>query len=191
MIQNPVFKGFNPDPSICRRGDDYYVAVSSFEWFPGLPIYHSRDLKHWQLLTHVLTDDNNPDLKKLPSAKGIWAPSLTWCEEEKLFYVIYGVMNSMNSRYFDVDNYLITASEITGPWSEPVYLHSAGFDASILHDNDGKNGSSLWSGKPEKVMRSLGLFAWWSTRHKHKVSSATRSESGMAVPTAAVLKHHI
>ena len=98
MIQNPVFKGFNPDPSICRRGDDYYVAVSSFEWFPGLPVYHSRDLKHWQLLTHVLTDDNNPDLKKLPSAKGIWAPSLTWCEEEKLFYVIYGVMNSMNSR---------------------------------------------------------------------------------------------
>ncbi len=138
MIQNPVFKGFNPDPSICRRGDDYYVAVSSFEWFPGLPVYHSRDLKHWQLLTHVLTDDNNPDLKKLPSAKGIWAPSLTWCEEEKLFYVIYGVMNSMNSRYFDVDNYLITASEITGPWSEPVYLHSAGFDASILHDTDGK-----------------------------------------------------
>ena len=138
MIQNPVFKGFNPDPSICRRGDDYYVAVSSFEWFPGLPVYHSRDLKHWQLLTHVLTDDNNPDLKKLPSAKGIWAPSLTWCEEEKLFYVIYGVMNSMNSRYFDVDNYLITASEITGPWNEPVYLHSAGFDASILHDTDGK-----------------------------------------------------
>lgn len=46
MIQNPVFKGFNPDPSICRRGDDYYVAVSSFEWFPGLPVYHSRDLKH-------------------------------------------------------------------------------------------------------------------------------------------------
>lgn len=138
MIQNPIFKGFNPDPSICRRGDDYYVAVSSFEWFPGLPIYHSRDLKNWQLLTHVLTDDNNPDLKKLPSAKGIWAPSLTWCEEEKLFYVIYGVMNSMNSRYFDVDNFLITASDINGPWSEPVYLHSAGFDASILHDNDGK-----------------------------------------------------
>lgn len=151
MIQNPIFKGFNPDPSICRCGDDYYVAVSSFEWFPGLPIYHSKDLQHWQLLTHVLTDDNNPDLKKLPSAKGIWAPSLTWCEEEKLFYVIYGVMNSMNSRYFDVDNYLITASEITGPWSEPVYLHSAGFDASILHDHDGRKWvvSLEWETRPE------------------------------------------
>lgn len=191
MIQNPVFKGFNPDPSICRRGDDYYVAVSSFEWFPGLPVYHSRDLKHWQLLTHVLTDDNNPDLKKLPSAKGIWAPSLTWCEEERLFYVIYGVMNSMNSRYFDVDNYLITASEITGPWSEPVYLHSAGFDASILHDTDGKNGSFPWSGKPAKVTKNRAPFAWWSIRRKREALSAIRSGSGAAVPIAAVLKHRI
>lgn len=138
MIQNPIFKGFNPDPCICRKGDSYYVAVSSFEWFPGIPIYHSYDLKNWELLTHVLCNDMDPNLRHLPSAKGIWAPSLTWCEEEGLFYVIYGVMNSMNSRYFDVDNYLITAKEITGPWSEPIYLHSAGFDASILHDTDGR-----------------------------------------------------
>ena len=138
MIQNPILPGFNPDPCICRRGEDYYLAVSSFEWFPGIPVYHSRDLKHWELYTHVLTDDSQVDLKKLPSAKGIWAPCLTWCEEEKLFYVIYGVMNSMNARYFDVDNFLITAKHIRGPWSKPVYLHSAGFDASILHDDDGK-----------------------------------------------------
>ena len=138
MIQNPIFKGFNPDPCIVRKGDDYYVAVSSFEWFPGIPIYHSCDLKNWQLLTHILQDDKSPDLRKLPSAKGVWAPCLTWCEEDGLFYVVYGVMNSMNARYFDVDNYLITAKDITGPWSEPVYLHSAGFDASILHDTDGR-----------------------------------------------------
>ncbi|MGL4429718.1 MAG: glycoside hydrolase family 43 protein [Silvania sp.] len=151
MIQNPIFKGFNPDPCICRRGDDYYVAVSSFEWFPGIPIYHSRDLKNWQLLTHVLSDDMKPDLRKLPSAKGIWAPSLTWCEEEETFYVIYGVMNSMNSRYFDVDNFLITAKDISGPWSEPVYLHSAGFDASILHDTDGRKWivSLEWETRPD------------------------------------------
>ncbi len=138
MIKNPILPGFNPDPCICRKGEDYYIAVSTFEWMPGIPIYHSRDLKNWELLTHVLTNDNNPDLKKLPSAKGIWAPCLTYCESEEKFYVIYGVMNSMNARYFDVDNYLITADNITGPWSEPVYLHSAGFDASILHDDDGK-----------------------------------------------------
>ncbi len=134
MIQNPILPGFNPDPCICRKGDDYYLAVSSFEWFPGVPIYHSRDLKHWELLTHALTNDVEVDLKKLPSAKGIWAPCLTYCEEEDLFYVVYGIMNSMNARYFDVDNYVITAKDINGPWSEPVYLHSAGFDASMFHD---------------------------------------------------------
>lgn len=138
MIKNPIIPGFNPDPCICRKGDDYYLAVSTFEWFPGIPVYHSRDLKSWELYTHVLTDDVQVDLKRLPSAKGIWAPCLTYCEKEGLFYVVYGIMNSMNARYFDVDNYLITAKDIDGPWSDPVYLHSSGFDASILHDDDGR-----------------------------------------------------
>ncbi len=138
MMKNPIFPGFNPDPCICKAGDDYFVIVSSFEWMPALPIYHSKDLKNWELYTHVIRSEEQADIRKLPSAKGIWAPCLTYCEEEKLFYVIYGVMNSMNARYFDVDNYLITASDIKGPWSEPIYLHSAGFDASILHDDDGK-----------------------------------------------------
>lgn len=138
MIQNPILPGFHPDPCICRKGDDYYLAVSTFEWFPGIPVYHSKDLKHWELLTHVLTDDEKVDLKKLPSAKGIWAPCLTYCEAEDMFYVVYGVMNSMNARYFDVDNYLICSKNIEGPWSEPVYLHSAGFDYSLLHDEDGR-----------------------------------------------------
>ena len=138
MIRNPILPGFNPDPCICRKGDDYYMAVSSFEWFPGIPVYHSKDLKNWELLTHVLTNDTAVDLKKLPSAKGVWAPCLTYCEKEDLFYVVYGVMNSMNARYFDVDNFVITSKNIEGPWSEPVYIHSSGFDASILHDDDGR-----------------------------------------------------
>ena len=138
MLKNPILPGFNPDPCICKAGDDYYMAVSTFEWMPGIPVYHSKDLKNWELYTHVLTDDETVDLKKLPSAKGIWAPCLTYCEEEELFYVVYGVMNSMNARYFDVDNYVITAKDIKGPWSEPVYLHSSGFDASMLHDDDGR-----------------------------------------------------
>lgn len=138
IITNPILKGFNPDPAICRRGDDYYIAVSSFEWFPGIPIWHSTDLGNWTLKTHVITTPAQADLTKLRSAKGIWAPCLTWCEADGLFYVLYGVMNSMNGRYFDVDNYLITAENIEGPWSKPVYLHSAGYDASILHDDDGR-----------------------------------------------------
>ncbi|AXU73780.1 glycoside hydrolase family 43 protein [Clostridioides difficile] len=138
MIKNPILPGFNPDPCICRKGDDYYLVVSSFEWFPGIPVYHSKDLKNWELYTHILTDETKIDLKKLPSSKGIWAPCLTYCEEEDLFYIVYGIMNSMNARYFDVDNYLITSKDIKGEWSEPVYLHSSGFDASIFHDDDGK-----------------------------------------------------
>lgn len=138
MIHNPILPGFNPDPCICKRGDDFYLAVSTFEWMPGIPVYHSRDLKHWELLTHVITSEKQADLKKLPSAKGIWAPDLSWDEKEHRFYVVYGVMNSMNARYFDVDNYLIWSRDIEGPWSEPVYLHSAGFDASFFKDDDGR-----------------------------------------------------
>lgn len=138
MIKNPVLPGFNSDPCICRRGDDFYLAVSTFEWFPGIPVYHSKDLKNWELYTHILIDDKKPDLRGVQSSKGIWAPCLTWCEEDGLFYLVYGVMRSMNARYFDIDNYLITAPDITGPWSEPVYIHSAGFDASLFHDDDGR-----------------------------------------------------
>ena len=138
QIENPILPGFHADPCICRKKDDYYIAVSSFEWFPGIPVYHSRDMKHWELFTNVLTDADLCDLRRLPSAKGIWAPCLTYCEPEDRFYVVYGIMNSMNARYFDIDNYLITAKDIRGPWSEPVYLHSAGFDASLMHDDDGR-----------------------------------------------------
>ncbi len=138
MMYNPIFPGFHPDPCICQKGDDFYVAFSTFEWMPGIPVYHSKDLKHWELYTHIITDDEIVDLKKLPGAKGIWAPCLTYCEQEDLFYAVYGIMNSMNARYFDVDNYVITAKDMKGPWSSPVYLHSAGFDASLFHDDDGK-----------------------------------------------------
>lgn len=138
MIKNPILPGFHPDACICRKDDDYYIAVSSFEWFPALPVYHSKDLKNWELYTHILTDDEKINLKGLPSAKGLWAPCLTYCEEDNLFYVVYGVMHSMNARYFDIDNYLITAEDIRGPWSEPVYIHSAGGGASAYHGEDGR-----------------------------------------------------
>lgn len=138
MIQNPILPGFNPDPCLCRQGDDYYLAVSSFEWLPGVPVYHSRDLKHWELYTHILTDDTVVNLQGLPSALGIWAPCLTWCQADGLFYLVYGIMHSQNGGYFDIDNYLITAPQIIGPWSKPVYLQSSGFDASLFHDEDGR-----------------------------------------------------
>ncbi len=179
MIHNPILPGFHPDPCICRKGDDYYLIVSTFEWLPGLPVYHSKDLKNWELYTHVLTDDRYVDLKKLPSAKGIWAPCLTYCEEEDLFYVVYGVMNSMNARYFDVDNYLITAKDIRGPWSEPVYLHSAGFDASILHDNGKKYIVSLeWETRKEYEKPGVICLCEYDPEKKEIVGYPKRIWSG-------------
>ena len=138
MIHNPILPGVNPDPCICRKGNDFFIAVSSFEWFPGIPIYHSRDMKNWELYSHALQNADELSLRNLPSAKGVWAPCFTYCEQDDLFYIVYGVMNSMNARYFDVDNFLITAKDPGGPWSKPVYLHSTGFDASLFHDDDGK-----------------------------------------------------
>lgn len=136
MMRNPILKGFNADPCICRKGSDYFIAVSSFEWHPGVPVYHSKDLKNWELRTHILTKESQFQLCGLPSGCGIWAPCLTWHEADGLFYLVYGVMNSQEGGYFDIDNFLVSAPEIDGPWSEPTYLHSAGFDASLFHDDD-------------------------------------------------------
>ena len=180
MIKNPILPGFNPDPCICRKGDDYYLVVSSFEWFPGIPVYHSKDLKNWELYTHILTDETKIDLKKLPSSKGIWAPCLTYCEEEDLFYIVYGIMNSMNARYFDVDNYLITSKDIKGEWSEPVYLHSSGFDASIFHDDDGKKwiASLDWETREGYEKPGVICLVEYCTKKKEIVGYPKRIWSG-------------
>ena len=138
VIQRAANAGYQPVSFLVQHKDLEKEGKELLQKFPGIPVYHSKDLKHWELYTHILTDDEAVDLKKLPSAKGIWAPCLTYCEEEDMFYVVYGVMNSMNARYFDVDNFLVKSKDIKGPWSKPVYLHSSGFDASILHDDDGK-----------------------------------------------------
>lgn len=102
---------------------------------PGIPVYHSKNLKKWRLITHILTGEQNTYLGRLPTGQGIWAPCITYCEADELFYVVYGsvVPNGTN-----IDNYLITAKNIMGSWSEPVYLQSSGFDASLFHDDDGR-----------------------------------------------------
>ena len=138
----------------------------------------------------MLTDEQ-VDLKKLPSAKGIWAPCLTYCEEEDLFYVVYGVVNSMNARYFDVDNYLVTAKDIRGPWSEPVYLHSAGFDASILHDDDGRKWIVSLEWETREGYEKPGVICLVEYSPKEKAVVDIRNESGAAVQTEDVSKHRI
>jgi xylan 1,4-beta-xylosidase len=137
-IHNPVLRGFNPDPSILRVGEDYYLATSTFEWFPGVQLHHSRDLIHWRLIGHVLTEKRLLDLKGIPDSGGVWAPSLSWHGGE--FFLIYTNVRTcgMGRPFKDTPVYLITATSILGPWSDPVHLGSGGFDPSLFHDDDGR-----------------------------------------------------
>ncbi|MFJ4027584.1 glycoside hydrolase family 43 protein [Paenarthrobacter sp. NPDC089989] len=135
-IQNPVLRGFNPDPSIVRRGNDYYMATSTFEWFPAVQIHHSKDLANWELVGHAVEDDRI-DLRGVPASGGVWAPCLSVDPTTGRFYLVFSIMKSQVAEVFDVDNYVIWADDISGPWSEPLYLTSVGFDASLFHDDDG------------------------------------------------------
>jgi xylan 1,4-beta-xylosidase len=136
-IHNPILKGFNPDPSILRVGDDYYIAVSTFEWFPGVQIHHSRDLVNWRLITRVLDRKSQLDMIGNPDSGGIWAPCLSFSNET--FYLIYtDVKYWKRDPYKIAYNYLVTAPSITGPWSEPTFLNGSGFDPSLFHDDDGR-----------------------------------------------------
>jgi xylan 1,4-beta-xylosidase len=136
MIHNPILKGFNPDPSMIRVGDDYYIATSTFEWFPGVQIHHSRDLVNWRLLTHPLTRVSQLDLRGAQSSGGVWAPHLSY--DNGTFYLIYTDVKNRKGPYKDTHNYMVTASDILGPWSEPVFLNSSGFDPALFHDDDGR-----------------------------------------------------
>lgn len=136
MIQNPILRGFHPDPSIVRVGDDYYIATSTFEWWPGVKISHSRDLIHWETLTYALKDAGFVDLKGVGPSQGIWAPCLTY--DKGIFYLMYTVVNSFYCNMYDTRNFLVTSTDIMGPWSEPVALNNFGFDPSLFHDEDGR-----------------------------------------------------
>lgn len=137
-ITNPILPGFFPDPSIIRVGEDYYLANSTFEWFPGVPIHHSRDLVHWELIGHALTRPSQLDLRGIGDSCGVWAPSLS--HHDGQFWLIYTNIRTagMGRPFKDIGIYLTTATDIHGPWSDPVELNSIGFDPSLFHDDDGR-----------------------------------------------------
>jgi xylan 1,4-beta-xylosidase len=156
-IRNPILRGFNPDPSIVRVGDEYYIATSTFEWFPGVQIHHSRDLAHWRLLTRPLTRASQLDMRGDPDSCGIWAPCLTYADG--LFWLVYTdvkrygrttVGGASGASLRDFHNYLVTSPRIDGEWSDPVYLNSSGFDPSLFHDEDGRTYlvNMLWDHRP-------------------------------------------
>ncbi|WP_433306919.1 glycoside hydrolase family 43 protein [Actinoplanes sp. CA-030573] len=134
-IQNPVLTGFHPDPSILRVGSDYYIATSTFEWYPGVRLHHSTNLVDWEPLGGALNEKRLLDLTGAADSGGVWAPSLTYAHG--LFWLLYTDVATFAGGYWDPQNYLVTAPSPTGPWSDPVVLHGRGFDASLFHDEDG------------------------------------------------------
>jgi xylan 1,4-beta-xylosidase len=137
VLRNPVLRGFAPDPSLVRVGDWYYVATSSFEWFPTIPIHRSRDLAHWEYAGHVRGAVPGNSLAGVPDSGGVWAPSLSWDGER--FWVTYTVVRSVGTPYFDLDTYVATAARVDGGWSAPCRVASHGFDPALFHE-DGR----LW-----------------------------------------------
>jgi xylan 1,4-beta-xylosidase len=150
VIRNPILPGFHPDPSICRVGSDYYIATSTFEWWPGVRIHHSRDLVQWQHHSYAVTRASQLDLRGHTDSSGVWAPCLSHAHGQ--FWLIYTDVRSMYGPYKDTHNYLITAPSIDGPWSEPIYLNSSGFDPSLFHDDDGRTWllNQQWIHHPDK-----------------------------------------
>ena len=145
MIHNPVLRGFNPDPSILRVGADYYIATSTFEWYPGIQLHHSTDLVNWRLLPRPLRRPSQLDLRGVPDSCGVWAPCLS--HDGRRFYLTYSLVRryGRTTRYGaegsslrDFSNFVISCDSIEGEWSDPVFLNSSGFDPSLFHDRDGK-----------------------------------------------------
>jgi xylan 1,4-beta-xylosidase len=149
-ITNPVLRGFNPDSSVVRVGEDYCIATSTFEWWPGVALHHSRDLVHWRLIGHALTRESQLNLRGIADSGGVWAPSLS--HHDGQFWLIYTNVRTCGAGrpFKDVGIYLTTAPAIHGPWSDPVTLNATGFDPSLFHDEDGRKWlvNMMWDFRP-------------------------------------------
>ena len=130
-FKNPILSGFHPDPSLCRVGDDYYMITSSFEWFPGIPIFHSKDLVNWEQLGHVLNRPSQLQMRDgLKASNGLWAPTIRY--HNGMFYVICTATGCGG-------NFFVTAKNPQGPYSEPIFIKEApGIDPSLFFDDDNK-----------------------------------------------------
>ncbi len=159
-FRNPILTGCYPDPSICRVDEDYYLVTSTFEYFPGLPIFHSRDLIHWRQIGHVLDRPSQLDLDEIRPSGGLYAPTIR--HHNGIFYVINTLMDGKTKS----GNFIVTATQPQGPWSEPYWLEGAdGIDPSLFFDEDGRcwyvgtrlNEKGYYTGHTEIYLQALDL----------------------------------
>ncbi|MCL2252916.1 MAG: glycoside hydrolase family 43 protein [Lachnospiraceae bacterium] len=128
--KNPILKGFYPDPGICRKGDDYYMVTSSFEFFPGVPIFHSKDLVNWTQIGHCLTRESQLPLHNVRYSMGIFAPVIRYHKQKDRFYMV-----TTNVTKFG--NFFVYADDPLGEWSEPILINQGGIDPSLFFEDDG------------------------------------------------------
>jgi len=139
--QNPIIPGYNPDPSVCRVGDDYYLVTSTFEYFPGVPIYHSKDLVNWKIIGHAIHRADQLEFSDIPATHGVFAPTIRY--HKGTFYMITTFVTQLQGQESRKEvkggNFIVTAKNPAGPWSDPHWIENApGIDPSLFFDDNGK-----------------------------------------------------
>uniref|UniRef100_A0A0W0GE21 Beta-xylosidase C-terminal Concanavalin A-like domain-containing protein n=1 Tax=Moniliophthora roreri TaxID=221103 RepID=A0A0W0GE21_MONRR len=166
---NPILPGFNPDPTILRVGSDYFLATSTFEFFPGVPIYHSTDLISWTVISHALNCPSQLDLRGTAPSGGVFAPTLRYHEDTETFYLITTVFNMINPpdniTYSPRSLYVSTKDPWDdSAWSDPIYVDQAGFDPDLFFDSStGKTYLTTTQGSGAFGYPNSGYFALWTT----------------------------
>ncbi len=174
-FENPVLKGFHPDPSICRVGEDYYLVTSSFCYFPGLPVFHSRDLVHWEQIGHAIHRKEQLDYQNCAHSGGLWAPTIRY--HEGTFYIINTFVSedSEETQGSVCRNFIVTTEDIRGDWSKAVFIEGAdGIDPSLYFGEDGRvwymsnrvPARELWTGHKEIYIAEMNPVTFQFTGEK-------------------------
>ncbi|MFI2754927.1 family 43 glycosylhydrolase [Cellulomonas sp. P22] len=171
VVNNPVLPGCYPDPSICRVGDDFYLVTSTFEYVPGLPVFRSKDLAHWEQIGHVVDRPGQLDYDGIESSGGLYAPTLR--HHDGVFWLVCTLVDQQDESRGG--NFLMTATDPAGPWSDPVWLGESGIDPSIFFDDDGRvwvHGTRLaedaeWFHQTEVWLRELDTETMRLTGPEH------------------------
>lgn len=129
---NPILSGFYPDPSICRKGDDFYLVNSSFSYFPGIPLFHSKDLLNWEQIGYVLQREEQVSFQGRGLSEGVYAPAISYNPFDDTFYIVNTIVGG-------IGNFVVKSKNPREGWSNPVRLPQVkGIDPSIFFDDDGK-----------------------------------------------------
>jgi len=198
-IYNPILHGFHPDPCIIKVGSIYYVANSTFEWYPGVRIYKSSDLTHWELADSPLVYPDHLDLSSVPSSGGIWACDISF--KNGRFFLTYTQVDQFerspgsNQGFKDTINFVTTTDRIGGSWSPRVLLNSTGFDPSLFHDDDGTSYllNMVWDYRSNQHNFGGIVIQEFNTENLHPIGQPRLIFSGTPIGYTEgphVYKHH-